>query len=201
MSTIANIESEIESLKVQIAPLKANLDAKIKQVAAAMAPTAESWMKAEMNRAVEANAHKIAGGELEVHPIKQDFSALLAKVPELCQSAISDDYNWPHTLTIAGKRDESRHGDYFDTAYRKVVSNLGNILKTHRLVDFNKSGNAWELTPGGARYKYGLGPQQPSGPRIEYDDMHKTLKSLTSRLRMLDDDLVKAKARAVWDSK
>lgn len=205
MSSSKGIEAEIQQLEQQLAPVSAQLDAKIQAFASALPTSAAAWMNAETKRRIEENADRVNAAGLEsLRQLKSQLTELIATLPELCVKAVASEKDWPHRQPPASPSQsyKSPGESYFASVFRTVISNLGALLDRHGILK-EPSGRigSWEKSSGGFRYAINPGFDERSfQPLREYNDLRGKCKAQTEALETKRQELAKAKARELWDA-
>lgn len=206
MSSSRLVESEIQQIEQQIAPISSHLDAKIKAFADALPPAVAAWMNSEVKALIENNAKEVTDAGIEsIRELKSELARLLDILPEVCREAVSNENEWPHRQAVGTA--SSTYGrprePYFTDVFRTAISELGPLLKKHGLLK-DRPGYAhpaWEELPGG-KFRYSINPgfEDRDFPAVlEYTHLLREHKALVEELERKRVELSKARVLELWD--
>ncbi|HTG32264.1 MAG TPA: hypothetical protein VLB76_04985 [Thermoanaerobaculia bacterium] len=206
MKSSKELETKIQQLELELVPLTAQLDDKIKAFASDLSSVVEAWMAAETKRRVEANAERVnAAGIESLRKLKADLSKLVARLPELCGKAIGSEEDWPHRQPVAThKAGHLNSGEsYFSGVFRTAINHLGAVLNNHGLLE-EPAGYArsWERSSGN-QFRYAFNPgldENRLAPVVDYQKIRANHKLQSEELEKMRQELVQARARELWES-
>lgn len=206
MSGSKSIEAEIQQLEANIALVFSQLDVKIQEFSIELPPAVEAWMNDEVKRKIVSNAETVnKNGTDSMRDLKAELAILIAQIPQICVSAISQQEKWPHRVA-AGETPFKRSNageSYFTEVFRTAISPLGSLLSKYDLLK-EKSGYAasWKrVSVGIFQYAFNPGFEERNFSVIsEYKELHKWQRSHAAKLKSRYLELEKAKAQELWDN-
>lgn len=205
MSSSKLIEAEIQKLEAELVPVNSQLDAELQEFTHALVPAVAEWMTAEVKRQVVRNSENVNSSGVEtLRELKFDLSVLVARLPEVCASAMGKPEEWPHrrpAIALAQRQSSSKES-FFAAVFRKSISPLGAVLNKYNLLK-EPTGHvsSWEHTSAGSfRYAINPGFDECNFPSAgQYNKIRAGCKQKEAELEAKRQELSKAKARELWD--
>mgnify|MGYP001055037434 CR=1 FL=1 len=205
MPASQQIEKEIVALEAAIEPAKIELDRLYAEFGKSLPADVESWVKRSIQRRIEENAEKINAGGIEpLRRIKADLNELVQRLPEICSGAIGTPEQWPHRTTEkdSGQHSTRQQESHAAASYRRAISPLGALLAKHGLLA-EKPGyvSEWEKA-GNDQYRYAINPsfdERRFPALVEYQQKRQMLSQQHKVLETKRQELVKARARELWN--
>ena len=201
----AEISKEINDLENKRAELATHLEAIIGQFQAALPSIAEAWIRREVERRIDDHPEQVeALGVEKLRSLKQKVNHLIASLPVIVKAETSDKSDWPHYRAPDGSGyTAGKEEPFFNKAYRNVISHVGSILSEYGLLT-EQAGHelTWKkILPRKFRYSINPGLEDLSIEPVEqFTQVQKEYETLLESLDTKKKELVKAKARELWDS-
>lgn len=205
MSDIVSIQSEIADAAAQVPQLHAELDSLYLAFGASLVPVAKQWMEHCVQRSIAENADAVNNRGLDaLRAFKDDFQALLGRLPELCERALGDRDAWPHRRDRVSTVDREPTGESLHAAiFRRAINPLGSLLSEHGLLSRRGTERVGEWTAVGAegfRYAINTGVDLGRSDALRaYTEKVQALVALSQLLKGKHEALAKARAKALWD--
>lgn len=197
------IEAELAELGKEAAPLLVQLDIYVEEFAAAVPGPAADWIQRETERQIESNADRLASlGKPRLSTLKGELAILIAHIPELARSTVADLESRPHHCPTVHAGAPSRTSDYFSSAYRTVVSQVGALLARASLLPERGRDHTWESSGAGSyRYQISTGFESLQIPSvIAYESLYGQFHELAVQMERKRKALIQARARELWES-
>ena len=201
----ADIEAEVSSLKLQRDTLRDRLNLLVQRFQNELPSAAESWIRRELESRIEDHPDTVVALGIEkLRSLKGRVSALVASLPGIAKKETSNTVDWPQYRTR--DRDSDSRGVsefYFHQAFRDVISHLGAVLYEFGLLTEPKDHLASWHKIGDDRFRYAINPgfEALSTPVLdEFQRVYKDFRSVEDKLENKMKELVKTKAKELWES-
>lgn len=204
--SIDQLKKEVKQIEDDLAKKVVIAEEKLISIKNLLIDPAKNWIDEQVNRQIEKKSEVVINISMdELSRFKSNVNDLKERLVSLFDKEFSDPNRYPHNEKIEGEEESynSRHYDFINEAFRKVVSNLGGLLSTFDLMDPAIYVHSIWQNIGQNEYRYSVNLGLDKYPEIgapAYRNDCIEIKNIKRRLLKKQRELSEAIAKDKWEN-